>query len=287
MSRADGTGRRDTKRKQRRQRIEGQFIAHKVDMIASPAFRVLLLCERRLLDRLEIEHAAHGGVENAKLICTYGNCEDFGIRLQSIAASIRAVVALGFVEIMREGRAGNGEHRVPTLYRLTYLNTTGKNGVDAIQPTDEWRKIETLDDARRLAKEARAASSKKHSPLYKTHSGATVQNGSESAISHCTKRQYRTTTETAVLSRVLGKAREASPAVANGWPATGHDLDALIERAGSSWREFMRKAGIDGRLKSKFLKSPAINFEHQPKAQIAVGELLERANSLQNQRSNV
>lgn len=42
--------------------IEGQFIAHRIEMLESTAWASLeTLAARRVLDRLEIEHAHHGG----------------------------------------------------------------------------------------------------------------------------------------------------------------------------------------------------------------------------------
>nr|WP_166487971.1 hypothetical protein [Mesorhizobium ciceri] len=48
---------------------------------------------------------------------------------------MREVVALGFVEITQEGRAGNAEWRRPNFFRLTYRHT------EKTEPTDDWRKI--------------------------------------------------------------------------------------------------------------------------------------------------
>ena len=42
-------------RTNRRTKIQGQFAARTIDMLESPAFRVLGLSARRVLDRLEIE----------------------------------------------------------------------------------------------------------------------------------------------------------------------------------------------------------------------------------------
>lgn len=48
--------------RRRRTNIAGQWTAHRIDMLRSPAWRVLSLSVRRILDRIEIEHASHGGV---------------------------------------------------------------------------------------------------------------------------------------------------------------------------------------------------------------------------------
>ena len=112
--------------------IVGQFIAHRVAMLESDAWARLTFVARRVLDRLEIEHAHHGGKENGKLVCTYRDFELFGVRRPSIAAAIRLLVEVGLVEVTHQGRGGNAEFRDPSRYRLTYLPTEKK------APTDEW-----------------------------------------------------------------------------------------------------------------------------------------------------
>jgi hypothetical protein len=148
-------------RRPRRTQIGGQFVAHKIEMLRSPAWRALSLSGRRVLDRLEIEHAEHGGAENGKLPCTYDDFHQYGIHRHAIGPAIREAVALGFVEITEAGRAGNAEWRKPNLFRLTYLHT--KTG-----PTDEWKKI-TEEGAETVARAARSpAASKTKSQWWKT-----------------------------------------------------------------------------------------------------------------------
>ena len=126
-------GRRDMAAAKKTTTIRGQFIAHRVEMPESPAWASLPLACRRILDRLEIEHASHGGKENGNLPCTYGDFEDFGIRRKSIADAVRKLVTLGFIEVTHQGRGGIGEWRQASRYRLTYLPTKKAN------PTDDWR----------------------------------------------------------------------------------------------------------------------------------------------------
>lgn len=45
-------------------KISGQFSARLIEMLESPAYRVLSLSARRILDRIDIEHAHHGGQDN-------------------------------------------------------------------------------------------------------------------------------------------------------------------------------------------------------------------------------
>lgn len=143
----DATGRTTGRRKtNRRTAIAGQFAPRTIDMLRSPAYRALSLSEHRVLARLEIELADHGGADNGALACTFDDFAKYGVRRKSIAPAVRALVALGFVEIVERGRAGNAEWRRPHLYRLTYRNT------ERCGSTDEWRAIE---DAEAVANAAR------------------------------------------------------------------------------------------------------------------------------------
>lgn len=140
----------------RRNRIGGQFAARLIEMLESPAYRVLSLSGRRVIDRIEIELGQHGGTDNGKLPVTYDDFEQYGIDRHSIAPAIREAAALGFIEVTRPGRAGNAEWRLPTLYRLTYAVTKD------VPQTHEWRKIGDIIEAEQIAKMARM--SKKQRP---------------------------------------------------------------------------------------------------------------------------
>jgi hypothetical protein len=58
----------------RRTRIGGQFAACLIEMLESPAYRVLSLSARRVLDRIDIELGHHGGNDNGRLPVTH-TCE--------------------------------------------------------------------------------------------------------------------------------------------------------------------------------------------------------------------
>src|SRR6516162_2834495 len=118
-------------------------------MIKSPAWSVLSLSARRVLDRIEIERADHGGNDNGRLPVTYDDFERYGIHRHSIAAAIRETVALGFAEITERGRAGNAEFRSAHKFRLTYFRA------GRAPPTNEWQRIKTVEDAHALARAAR------------------------------------------------------------------------------------------------------------------------------------
>jgi hypothetical protein len=53
--------------RRRRTQIGGQVAPRLIEMLESPAYRALSLSGHRVLDRIEIEMAHHGGTDNGKL----------------------------------------------------------------------------------------------------------------------------------------------------------------------------------------------------------------------------
>jgi len=136
----------------RRNRIAGQFCALPLEMLRSPAWRVLSLSARRVLDRVSIELRHHAGNMGIGLCVTFDDFEEYGIHRHSIAPAIREVVALSFLRIARQGRAGNADFRQATLHVPTF-----EMAVDC-EPTHDWRQIKTLEQAKAIAAAARGKS---------------------------------------------------------------------------------------------------------------------------------
>jgi hypothetical protein len=112
-------------------------------MLESPAMRVLTLAEQRAFDRIEIEHAHHGGADNGKLPITYVDFQRVGLHPNAVAPSLRALVSLGFVEIMRKGYGGAAGVRAP--------DATRRDG----DGTHDYLAIKTVEQAEAIAKTAR------------------------------------------------------------------------------------------------------------------------------------
>jgi hypothetical protein len=140
-----------TRRRRRswKQSIDGQFAPRRIEMLESPAYRALTLSGHRVLARVEIELAHHGGSDNGRLPVTYEDFHRYGMDRHAIAPAIRLCVALGFLEITEQGRGGNREFRTPSKYRVTYRHC------DRAKPTDEWRRIQTAEGAEAIAQIAR------------------------------------------------------------------------------------------------------------------------------------
>jgi hypothetical protein len=139
--------------KRRRNRIDGQFAARPIAMLESPAYRALSLAGHRVVSRVEVELAHHGGNDNGRLPVTFDQFVEYGLHRHSIGPAMREAVALGFLIITEKGRAGNAEHRNPNRFRLTYRFAEDIPG----DGSHEWRSIKTLEEAEELAHAARKA----------------------------------------------------------------------------------------------------------------------------------
>jgi hypothetical protein len=137
----------------KRNRLGGQWSPRLIEMLASPAYRVLSMSAHRVISRIEIEHASHGGNENGSLPVTKQDFMDYGMDHDAIAPAIREAEALGFIR-MKRGRGGNADHRQPNRFFLTFAHGCGSR---AYPPTHEWRKIKTTEEAQAIAIAARAA----------------------------------------------------------------------------------------------------------------------------------
>ena len=237
-------------RRQRRTAIGGQFAPRLIEMLEAPAYRVLSLSALRILDRIEIEHAHHGGTDNGKLPVTYDDFEKYGIHRHAIGPAIREAVALGFIVITREGRAGNAEWRIPNLYRLTYRfaeDVQTKTGC-----SHEWRKIETIEEAKRIAKTARLAKPEKNkSPVVenaKSRYGIRTENGQIHSTESTTTVH---STESTTTIDISGRGRRSLPTKGaitppdNNSPSSSHDDGARPpgERPVVSEHDFLSEDG--------------------------------------------
>src|SRR5262245_29174267 len=122
----------------RRNRISGQFSARSIEMLESPAYRALSLAAHRVISRIEIELAHHGGNDNGRLPVTKQDFMDYGVHHNAVAPAIREAEALGFIRVTERGRGGNAEHRRPNFFRLTFAHDRNSNREP---PTHDWRTI--------------------------------------------------------------------------------------------------------------------------------------------------
>lgn len=140
----------------RHNKISEQWASYPIAMLESPAYRALSQGAHRVIARIAIELASHGGNDNGELPVTKEQFCEYGLHPAAVAPALREAEALGFIETTERGRGGNAEMRRPSLYRITFLNERGSR---ANPPTHEWQRIKTVEDAERIAAEARKAKS--------------------------------------------------------------------------------------------------------------------------------
>jgi hypothetical protein len=138
----------------KRNNIAAQWGSRPLDLMESPALRVLSRAAHLALLRIEIELRHHGGRDNGKLPVTKQNFVEFGIHQDAVAPALRELEALGLIRITQRGRGGSAEFRQPNHFLLNFI-------CGAVDTRDEinnaWKRIKTLEEAEEIAAAARAA----------------------------------------------------------------------------------------------------------------------------------
>jgi hypothetical protein len=98
-------------------KAQDQFVMIRRAMLESPAWRVLSLTARCILDRIMLEHMKHGGKDNGKLPVTYADFKAYGIDPHAVGPGNRELVALGLMKI-EHGKAGIAGQSRPNRVRL-------------------------------------------------------------------------------------------------------------------------------------------------------------------------
>lgn len=124
------------------------------EMVQSPAWCALSHAALVAIFRLLIEHMAHGGAENGRLIVTFDQFEAFGLRRKSIGPALREAEALGWIVTTRKGRGGNADFRKASTYALGWLPRVGAQGPRGEDLAGElsdqrWRSFADLEACRR------------------------------------------------------------------------------------------------------------------------------------------
>lgn len=98
------------------------------ELLKSDAWRSRSINAGRLIDFLLIEHMAHGGTANGKLMAPRRQLKAYGVGSQYISRTIEEVETSGLVEVHRGGM------RVAVRYALTWLSHH-----DGTAPSNRWR----------------------------------------------------------------------------------------------------------------------------------------------------
>lgn len=133
----------------RKKWLDTAFVAHRMEMRLSAAWRAIPPPLWRILDRLEVEHMRHAGSKNGELFVSFGQFVDVGVSRRNILSLLRLGEALGFVQTIRSTEV-QGDIRNPNQYRLTYFPK------GSAAPTDEWKSV-TEERAQRALDNYRAA----------------------------------------------------------------------------------------------------------------------------------
>jgi len=148
----------------KRNSISGAWTARPVEMLESPAYRVLSLSAQRALSRIEVELAHHGGQDNGKLPVTFADFESYGIRRPSIGPALDELEALGFIKITERGKSAKAaEYRRHNKFLL--MSRPKQKGVEAPR---KWLQFKTPEEALAAVAEARTRREKPKATGYET-----------------------------------------------------------------------------------------------------------------------
>lgn len=94
---------------------------------------------------------------NGDLSLTLTQARHHGIRSQTtLAKSLRALVAVGLLDVTRRGGCQRGGQRLPTLYGVTSeeVYEMSKKPVEARRATNAWRNVSNIAHGKRLIRDA-------------------------------------------------------------------------------------------------------------------------------------
>jgi hypothetical protein len=115
------------------------------EMLESSAYRELVRHRGAFVVtwRIALEHMCHAGKENGRLKVTYSDFQDWGgISPRQVVDGIAIAEHLGFIKQTKQGLASFEDRRYPNEYALTWQPVKGE------LPTNEWRKVWSLDVAK-------------------------------------------------------------------------------------------------------------------------------------------
>jgi hypothetical protein len=126
------------------------FVQTELALMTSHAWRTLSLVGRKVVERVIVEHFKHDRSNNGWLPVTYLQFKEYGIREGSLSAAFAEAEALGFIRVTVRGRPRyGGNPGQSNMFALTFVpQRRSDDGYDF--PTNDWRKIESVEEAERL-----------------------------------------------------------------------------------------------------------------------------------------
>ena len=128
-------------------------------MLDSPAWQARSVPLSRILERLEIEHMRHAGMNNGGLQVSSGQFVDCGVSRKDIRRSLQLGADLGLLEVKRPIKKTMGPLRTPNEYRLTYLPEGQR------LPSDEWKRVDRKQSGAAQRRYQNAAAKKRGLPV--------------------------------------------------------------------------------------------------------------------------
>jgi hypothetical protein len=115
---------------------DGQFAIRRTELPDSPAYRSFSRSSQKI-SRIEIDLSHHGGNDSGRPPATTEGFVQYGMCRTSVLPAIREAEALGFIRVTEPGR------RSPNLFCLIFADhRDGRK----YPPTDDWRRIQTLQE---------------------------------------------------------------------------------------------------------------------------------------------
>lgn len=138
-------------------KISGAYVPHRLEMLQSPAWQAAPRPMKEWLEVLEIEHMRHKGCANGQLFKSYTQFIAAGFNRNTVSMMSKLSEALGFVRINRTTGTSKGDLRDACAYTLTYLPSgPGRD----VAPTDDWKRLKTIDQAERVIADMRTKGKK-------------------------------------------------------------------------------------------------------------------------------
>jgi len=107
------------------------FVWQTADLLTSIAYQAMSINARRVIDRIQIEHMDHAGLENGKLIVTHDDFKKFGVSRDFVGDAVDELAYLKLIKINIRGRAGEGTGYA-NCFELTWLPPKGSYLCDDI-----------------------------------------------------------------------------------------------------------------------------------------------------------
>jgi hypothetical protein len=114
------------------------FVAISAALLESRVWNSLGIYEVRFISVLLAEYLRHGRAENGYLKATFDQLQAQRIP-RSCARTIKSLAELGLVEVTHQGGHAGGARQNPSLYRLTFVNSSLRSvGTEYLPATNDW-----------------------------------------------------------------------------------------------------------------------------------------------------